>query len=332
MKIQAHSLILLGLVSGLILLSTGCHSRTIPVGGLPSSTLTTSNLIPTVSPTVENTPTITPTPTNMPRPTQTITTTPSPTSTPLPTSTLTWTPQPTLPPDQAHAFALNMIKTNGGCLFPCWLGIVPGQAQTVEALASLAPFADRIIPGGLYSFRNVYFILSEPLGGEKEFSAGLSDENGIVTVIETFMPISLADLLSTYGPPSEVLIHAIGWSTLGKEGRFLMVLIYPKKGIMALYFGPVALGKTLYISPNHFDNPQLTGLLLWSPTREMTFAEGGRRLGIITDPPPPGEKDYLPLEKVTNLSIQAFYQRYKDPQNSGLYFFMEAPDYPKDMP
>ena len=224
-----------------------------------------------------------------------------------------------------------MIKTNGGCSFPCWLGIVPGQTRLVEALASLAPFADRIILGGPYYSYRIYFTLPESLGGLKDLSAGLYDENGIITVIQTVMPISLANLLRTYGPPSEVFIQAIGWSTLATVGQFTLVLYYHDKGILAVYDGEVARGRLLYISPDLITRPKSTFLLLWDPNKNMSFAEAARRTQLIT-PPSLTEEDYLSLENVTNLNAQSFYQRYKDPQNSGLYFQMEAPDYPKDKP
>lgn len=330
MNLQMRAIILSGVLVSMLFLE-GCRlSNPIPTGVRTIVTPSLTNPVSVYSSSSEMTSTIVPAATRTPSSNLIQTLTPDLTDTSQPTSTLTWTPRPTLPPDQAHAFALKMIRTNGSCSFPCWLGIVPGQTRTVEALNFLAPFADQIIPGGPYTFVDVYLVLSEPLGGGKKFGAGFSDENGIITVIQTHMPISLADLLSTYGPPSEILIRAMGWSIMGSEGTFILVLIYPKKGIMAVYDGHVARGKTLYISPDLFFTPQMTGLLLWSPGREMPFAEGGERLGVIADPP--FEKDFLPLANVSNLTLQSFYQRYKDPQNSGLYFTMQAPDYPKDGP
>ncbi len=59
------------------------------------------------------------------------TTTPVPSPTSLPTSTVGPTAIPTVPSEEI----LNSLRTNGGCLLPCWWSILPGET-TIEMVRS----------------------------------------------------------------------------------------------------------------------------------------------------------------------------------------------------
>jgi hypothetical protein len=248
---------------------------------------------------------------------------PTLTWTPRPTPTLTWTPWPTLPKDQAQNYAQKIMKTNGGCQLPCWIGISPGITTWSEAYAFLAPFADSIIN------YEVYFKFPDnSYRGVSETAAFFEVRgNGLIDKISTTTDISLSNLLTTYGLPSEIRIRAIGIYTVDPVGRFTLVLFYKNKGIMAVYDGKNEKNKIIHICPDHIQGPQ-SAWLLWDPADQLTFSVAGRETMLISDPPPPSEDDYIPLEKLTGMSINAFYQRYKDPQNSRVCIEIQAPDWP----
>ncbi len=249
---------------------------------------------------------------------------------PTPPSTPTWTPRPTLPSYAAQLFALKIFKANGDCLLPCWIGISPGKTTWNEAYAFLSTFADDISSrDNLQS--NVHVVHfkfpNTSYRGVSETGATINLRDGIVDMIDTPTGISLSELLSTYGFPDEIRIRAIGYSTIESIGRFTLILFYKDKGIMAVYVGINEKSKIIHICPNHIQGPQLAWLL-WSSADHLTFSEAGRKTLLISDIPPPAEEDYIPLEKLTNLSIEAFTQRYKDPKNQGICIEMQAPDWP----
>jgi len=284
-------------------------------------------IVPTQTVTAIQIPTLTPSLTRRP---PTTTPTITPTFTIMPPPTLTWTPRPTLPPYQAQAMALNLLKNNGGCLLPCWIGISPGKTTWDEAYAFLSIFADQI-PGGKDDLSNVHtvrFKLSDAsYNGGLETGATIYTDKGVVDRITVFPEdISLSDLLATYGLPSEIRIHAIGIYTMSPKGRFTLILFYKDKGILAVYDGINEKSNIIHICPDNIQGPQQIWLL-WSPAKEFTFSEAGKQILLFSNPPPPAEKDYNSLGDVSNLTINDFYQRYKDPKNGKICIEMKAPDW-----
>jgi hypothetical protein len=271
------------------------------------------------SPTITSTPVPSFTLTDTIQPTMTFTPTMQPTLTPTPS----WTPRPSLPPDQARTFALQVVKTNGGCQLPCWLGITPGKTTWDEVYSFFVTFAKNIYPQVLDSSYTGRVILKFPDLSERGAYLHM-DKDGVVTQIETPEDIPLPDLLTTYGPPSEIRIRAIGVVTMSPVGRFTLVLFYPDKGILAVYDGENEKANFIHICPNHIQVPQ-TAWLLWSPLEKMSFAEAGKET-IIRDPP--SEADFIPLEKLTGMDIETFYERYKNPANQGICMYIQAPDWP----
>jgi hypothetical protein len=285
------------------------------------ATVITTNLS---SPTPKNTMMITSTVSIIPpKPTETFQ---PPTVTLQPMLTSTRTLQPTLPADQAQALALKMIQTNGNCSLPCWLGIEPGKTTWDDANNFLNTFAANMsilsddVHGVIFKFpKNTYRV--------DKTGATIYVRNGIIDQIRAPEDLSLPDLLTNYGAPTEIRIHAIGYDTIDPIGRFTLVLFYQDQGIMAVYDGSNEKAKTIHICPNHIQGPQQTWLL-WSPDDSLTFAEAGRKTLLISPYPPPAESDYIPLVKLSNLSIDTFTQRYKDPKNQSVCMEMPAPDWP----
>jgi hypothetical protein len=254
----------------------------------------------------------------------------TPTFTPQPTSTLTqeWTPRPTLSPQQAQAFGLKLFKTNGNCLLPCWIGLTPGKTSWNEAYAFLATFADSISSRDnlLSKVHTIRFKFPDTsYRGVSETAATIILQDGVIDKIRTPEDISLSELLSAYGSPTEIRILIIGTDTMDPIGRFTLVLFYQNNGIMAVYDGINERSKIVHICPNHIQGLQQRWLL-WAPVNNLTFTEAGKEILLISPYPPPAESDYIALENLSDLSIDAFTQRYSDPKNQGICMEMQAPE------
>ena len=251
----------------------------------------------------------------------------------LPTNRSTKTPLPTLSLIQAHDFAWNMVKTNGGCQLPCWFGIYPGITKWEDARAFLVTFVDDIEISPIEGNYSINYTLPENSyrvsegGINTKGGASVFVKDGIVKKIRTSIDITLPELLTTYGAPNEIRLYALGYSTIDPIGRFEMVLFYAEKGIMAVYNGKNEKGKIIEICPNKIQGPQ--GIwLMWSPNTSMTFKEAGLETNLISSVPPPSEAEFIPIEKLTDLDVMSFTQRYKDSKNQGICMKMQAPDWP----
>ena len=126
------------LLLSLFLVTTGCSNRAVLITLQTTPTIVASTPVSTLTPT---------------KPLLTLTRISTPTLTPLLTNTPTSKPTPTrFPPEQAELMVLDLLENNGGCLLPCWWGIVPGQTTWEEAHDLLMPITFDYIyiesPGG----------------------------------------------------------------------------------------------------------------------------------------------------------------------------------------
>ena len=267
--------------------------------------------------------TLTPTNTTMAMVSHRVTQTSQATATiiiPTPTITipaLTRTPLPTLPPEDAQKLALKMWKTNGGCLFPCWLGIIPGKTTGDEVYASFSGYADRIEGDKKNGYDVTLKFPDSPHREIGELTAWIILEDGIVDRIQSPEDLSLSEVLSIYGPPSEVRILAISYSTIDPIGRFTLVLFYKDKGFIAIYDGTNERTRMIHVCPDHIQGPQQVWLI-WTPDEKKTFSGVGSLIYLISPYPPPSEADYIPLEQLTGLDVQGFYERYRHAENGSI--------------
>jgi len=140
-------------------------------------------------------------------------------------------------------------------------------------------------------------------------------ENDIIESMEISLghaPVEkLSAFLETYGPPGEVWIST--YSTEYPPGvlPFLVVLFYPDQGILAI-FGP----EQTWISGSNVYGCQMDRMPsmygLWSPGREMTFMEAAREFRLNPD-----TEGFLmlPIEEATEMSVEDFYQTFKQPNS-----------------
>ena len=317
------------------LFSAGCSSST-PITNEPAytvfhspSSIVTNSLPPEYSetPTVIYTPSATFTSI---APTFTI----SPTCTQsLPTPT----PLPTLPADEAETTILELLQGNGGCAFPCWWGIQPGESSLQTTQSFLETF-DAIVIGNIFDEFGGYarwFVTEDDLiidvdvslVSDREPAATVEgmhfalqvtrrlDEGGFEVVWDNplntryLQAYMLPQILNAYGQPDEALVQANEY-----YGEFYLLLDYSTQGFTIWYIADMEHHTDIYrgCMANVY-----TYISLWNPDLAYTWAEGITR----TTSGEAWEIDELnqvfqPLEEATSLTLEEFYQIYSDPENT----------------
>jgi len=226
-------------------------------------------------------------------------------------------PPPILSLPQKEAITLELYKTNAGCEFPCWWGIIPGETQWIEAKNFLNAISTNISTSA-QSEADIEFIAEidtpviKKISENKSLRHFLYVYDGIVEVIHLETPREgsgvyiVSDLLNAYGRPQEVWIDTLSVS-FDEFFPFRVVLYYPEKGILIKYLDDAEFADDHLIGCPQNHSGKLT---LWSPQLELTFAEalnGTNALGTY------GENYYKPLAEATEIDVETFYQTYLDP-------------------
>jgi hypothetical protein len=278
----------------------------------------TLEIRPTISVTYSPTPSPTATVQASSTPTSTSTPMPLPTNTqtPRPTATSTLTPFPTLMPEAALTLVEELLETNGGCQLPCWWGITPGETQWADIwpfLLSFAKRADRLenTPPSIAHYELAFFL---PGALNDEFLVNLTVENGVIETIILWEPpsYSLPSILAAYGAPDEVWIAAR--RPIMPDEPYLameLILLYSRLGFTVLYDEEEFVeGDYVYACYQALEYPHYPSLYIWSP---------GREIGTLTEVEAeiyPIGLYVLPLKDATGLDIEAFYETFKDPNNT----------------
>jgi len=276
----------------------------------------------------------------IPSPTMTMTSTLSPVATATPSPTLTPTAIPILSVDDAHQQLLNLLANNGNCHLPCLWGITPGKSTSQDAKAMWSPFnniSSTYSVGSSFTPEEGYVYPAYVEGSLRlETEVGYRSDNQIVNHIyfkawewkeyiasngsqglahifdsKTFGQrtayYSLAHVLSEQGIPSSVMIITKGPPQIHiGGGGFDIVLLYPEQGIWAHYTTQMyVVGNTVKACPAnaHIEmelyppgNPDAFFALLdktdyWSATKSL----------------------YKPLEEVTSMTVEQFYETFRNP-------------------
>jgi hypothetical protein len=245
------------------------------------------------------------------RPAFTPTTVP-PTSTPLPTSTIP--PSPTLSPTEIDAIIFDLYENNGGCLFPCFWGFIPGQTKWETVEQSVTPLAYLIDSGnskpseGELVVAYVYLILSQVSPVPESHLYGV--KNGIIVALDvSLLPVSdntIPAILDAYGQPSEIWLLTAS-APMDDVLGFSLTLFYAQHHFMLTYSnwdGEIIDGKVRGCLSGEEESLHL---VTWSPEEKLTFVEAEHGLHeprpIIYD---------LPLEEATGISVETFYQTFKN--------------------
>jgi len=243
---------------------------------------------------------------------------PSATIPPTALPTETETPLPTVVPEEAQKRIAELMKTNGGCLLPCWWGVTPGKTSMETVNKTLARFVSDVSPFPDERHLEGYAItFGDPETPAREYRILFYTAGEIVEKIDTFSFDPLAHLLEQYGIPEEVWLHSGGYSMGFQPPSFSLALLYPEQGVMIYYQersgGYLSEGGTDYVQicPNDIRNAGNPGLYLWPTGHRLSFAE------ILPDIyPKPELVRYEPLEDVSNMDEESFYDAFTNPESS----------------
>jgi hypothetical protein len=267
---------------------------------------------------------------------------PTSTFTIAPTKTTTLTPVPTLSQEKAYRLMTDLLHDNNGCQLPCWWGLIPGEATHTDFYRKLIVF-DSIDSGHylnefdpssgevhLYHIQDDLHIgisISTRLESDKNtlrlitistqalYTSGNHDHMyayGVSAYNELFDSYSLPKLLATYGRPTRVLVEVEKFDYRDRREhpeRFEITILYPEKGIFVSYemYGErngekisgcpaKAFVQLSLLSPNDQNSyekvlPANDGAWKW----KLAYAKS--------------------LEDATSMTIEQFYQTFKQPNH-----------------
>jgi hypothetical protein len=309
---------------GVVLIMTtsgGCgmltESPEIPVSPVQQLSPTLSAVITTETPTA--TPTLTRTPTY------------------VPTLTTTITLAPALSTEAARLRLLDLLANNGNCRLPCLWGITPGISSYLDGQYILAPLVSSTSESSFFTsgrggidigypegeltitastrfltypntdiishFRfdvGAYKAIPEPDNPERTYFGFVFDSTVFGKQLAFYM---LPHILSEYGRPSSVLVNTLpGPNQFGDMGLFYLILMYPDQGFVVHY--------TTLAGSN------VLGCMVNAHVIVDVYPSGHG--DTFYELLPTGYSDvsldsYKPLEEVTSMSLDQFYQTFQKP-------------------
>lgn len=257
--------------------------------------------LPTLSSTVETTKTPNPTKTKIPS------LTPQP-----PTVTFT----ATLPYEIAQKKIDELIATNGGCNYPCWLGIDPGVSSWEEIRNRLIELSASIEENSLHNGVFVSIPYSKFTDGEIWFA--METWGGKVHDIYTVTYLDLTDTLLKFGKPTEIWVYGrlAGWYDLID---YSIVMYYQKHEIAIHWVGEER--NTIVHKENrdysklctNILNEQFGGIKIFSRGKINNVEEFIAQWGS----PYSDFSDYQKIEFALGISTQEFYDMFsvRNPNN-----------------
>jgi hypothetical protein len=236
-------------------------------------------------------------------PTQTSTPVLSPTETVLPA---TWMPLPTLSSGKAAAQLMKWFQGTPGCLFPCVGGIVPGKTTWDEAKQIMQPFTGIMGIGEDIPYKGIGgYITSDP----KLSILMNADSTSIIKItVEGYPPspvLRLDQILMEYGPPEKVFITVVPIFYYPENIPLFITLTYPSHQFVIQYGWTETMNienVSACIQEGHIHLSILPKNEQWSDNfiKGEVFSSGDIN-----------SMQLKPIEEVTNMTIQEFYEQFK---------------------
>jgi hypothetical protein len=272
-----------------------------------------------------------PPPTPSQTPTYTLEPTDKSSPSPIGTATPSWTPlltlESTLTKDQAEKKIYQLLHDENACRFPCWWGIEPEKTTGEEARQLFQYLGKELEEIPFDSFRvalSTGFLKEEAADAFTIITAFIV-KSGKIEVIEIqslgrkdgwfyqyWAPYSIEQLLANYGKPSKVWIESPLW---GRGMSYSVWIFYDELGALIGYDGistwPVGLeGEAKYrLCPRLKDNQVINIFInLKSPYNKLALSKFADRYETAAE--------FLkPLEEVSDLSLDEFYELFTQPGN-----------------
>jgi hypothetical protein len=134
--------------------------------------------------------------------------------------------------------------------------------------------------------------------------------------IEALENYGLAHILSDLGPPNRVLLQPqignVSWVVSG----YALVLLYEDLGVIVYYSGPIIYPQSDGTLQHCFPFPQESNVTIMtqSPEERLEFPGGiVERLNEYVS-----QRKFLDVEDATGVSVEEFYELYRNPANSNL--------------
>jgi hypothetical protein len=302
-KYRFLSLILLGIILIVGVSLTGCNPK--------SATSTDENILLAM-------------PTLTVIPVKPLPLTPTHVPTTSPTLQSTSTPFSTLVPQDQDAYLQNLIGTNGGCRFPCIVGIEPGKTSWESLRKIFDPISSTKkgpyewtlnIIGNKDLISNMYFHGSEKNVDQIQVEYSFAPYGPSIRSTQfgpAIQQYSIQKIFTDYGIPSRILLFPQEQlEELGPGPSLSIMLFYDELGFV-VYYGfenvfTILSPSVYYVCPD-YDSTDLIRLWFQAPDNPAPLE---RMLGKEYD-------DWLtiylqPVEKVTNLSVEDFYKLFVTP-------------------
>lgn len=262
---------------------------------------------------------------------------------------------PTPSVEKAKAIALNLLGNNGGCKLPCVWGLTPGlttSSERQQILASYGGFSETdfsMSGSGVDLTKNPGGFGISLTKDEVSISAGVTyyEINGVLEMLslvtipqknqkhiygnnnysELIQYYTLPYLLNNYGVPSEVLVLAFPRDPFlhADYEPFSFVVIYSEIGIMAEYISPTQwIGEMKELSTPSLwvgdiargcPSQSILTLRTWDIKKNIPI----KKIASIATSEGISETAYdyfKPIQDVTSMSINDFYEIFKDPKNT----------------
>jgi hypothetical protein len=213
---------------------------------------------------------------------------------------------PTIDQKIAQAQVETFLRDNAGCKFPCWWGITPRQTKADVAFAFLTPLSYQHDISGDGAFQFYVPNINDTI------SQHYFVRNGLVEMIAVHFgnitTLTLANILTDYGPPSQIKIRT--FSTV-YEGNlpYYLILFYQDQSLLVLIESLDAELQGPYIH-KCFSEDHVWDLLLWSPTAKLSFEQASEKSDSFNfnDGFP-----LLSLEEATQMDSLSFTSEMTDP-------------------
>jgi hypothetical protein len=235
--------------------------------------------------------------------------------------------------EDARLRLLDLLANNGNCRLPCVWGITPGKSSFLEARTILMPLSGLspqtylsisssggISPsydeGDLSIYTSLFFHtdtddvirgINFQVEAHKKTKDGYENVFNSTSFGERVHFYELPSILSQHGTPDSVLIGTLaGFFRDGGSWGFHILLLYPDQGLLVNYTTQMQLvGKNILGCPS---NAHVEFELYPSGEGDSFF-----RLLEPTNWPQNIKSNYKPLEEVTSMSLEEFYQTFSQP-------------------
>ena len=250
---------------------------------------------------------------------------------------------PTFTIEKAQAQLIKLLSTNNGCKLPCLWGIIPGISSTMQTEQLLIPLSpiyefEIITPSPatfeinysksdtfldlnlIYVYENdivthVFFEMDEKRNGfTNDGEPTITDVYNSDDFNDDIQPYLLSSILSEFGIPSSILIQTFNSeSSMGRNisGGFEILLLYPEDGLLIKYTSQMRIdGDIVRGCPSdaHIE------MELFPSGKDESYTDNLSKIGWNGIWPPPVTKPYWkPIEEVTEMSVEGFYQAFKEP-------------------